>query len=228
MKVIGLTGGIATGKTTVRKMFERFGVPCIDADILAREVVEPGTSAYKKIVASFGEEILQPASGVRPIDRAKLGSVIFDNAEKRKILNKITHTAVRNRMIQLMAYYFIVGEPSVLLDIPLLYETGMDKMCSKVIVIYVPPELQLARLHERNPLLGDEAEKRIASQMSTNEKRKRTPYVIDNSGTLEETEQQVAKMFRSEFPQSRVFTLRNYILLGCSLVLAGLAYYTQA
>lgn len=226
MKVFGLTGGIATGKSTVRQMFEDQGVPCIDADVLAREVVEPGTSGFNKIRHHFGDEILQTdANGVQVIDRAKLGRIIFEDHDKRKTLNSITHKEVRNKMIQLLLYYFVKGEPSVILDVPLLYETGMDKLCHKVIVIYVPPEIQLKRLHERNPDLGEEAEKRIASQMSTEEKKKRTPHVIDNSGSLEDTKKQVDEMFHLHFPKSRIFILRNYII-GSAIVLgAGFGYW---
>merc|ERR1712000_515024 len=139
-------GGISTGKSTVRKMFESHNVPVIDADVIAREVVEPGTPSYSKIINIFGTDVLSdPVDGIRHLDRAKLGSIIFNDVSKRKQLNSITHAAVRKRMMQLLAYYFITGEPVVLLDIPLLYETGMDKMCSKVIVVYVPRDIQLER-----------------------------------------------------------------------------------
>ena len=230
MRLIGLTGGIATGKTSVRKLFqEQFKVAVIDADVIARQVVEPGTPGYRRIVKQFGDGILLPAQGqsAPQIDRAKLGALVFHDEEKRRQLNAITHAQIRKQMLKEILYYFITGEPAVLLDIPLLYETKLDRFCSKVVVVYVPPELQLERLRGRNPELfdTDEGEKRIASQMSIEEKKSRTPIIIDNSGSLADTQLQVREIYQKEFPHSRIFTLRNSLLFGF-LMLSSFLWYT--
>ena len=218
MKIFGLTGGIATGKSTVRQMFEDHKVPTIDADKVGHEIINPGTSAYKTIVKTFGKEILQSDTPQSPIDRAKLGALIFNDDAKRKQLNKITHPAIIKRIIYLIFLNFIRGEPAIIIDSPLLYEVGLDKICSKVILVYVPQELQLERLLARNPELGEQAEKRIAAQISIEEKKKRTKCVIENSGTLQQTKLLVDDMYNQIFPRSRVFTIRNILLTALATI----------
>lgn len=187
-QVIGITGSIATGKSTVSNMIKELGFTVVDADIAARVVVEPGQEAYKKIVETFGEEILQPTG---EIDRKKLGNIVFNNEEKRLQLNSIVHPAVRKWMNDQKEEAFQRGEQVVFLDIPLLYESKLTHMTDKVMVVYVDEKTQLERLMKRNELSEEEAKARINSQMSIEEKRKLADAVIDNRGSLEETKQQL-------------------------------------
>jgi dephospho-CoA kinase len=188
-QVIGITGGIASGKSSVSRFInEELGYTIIDADIAARVAVEPGQKAYNLIVESFGREILHEDE---TIDRAKLGAVIFHNEEKRLKLNSIVHPAVRNWMIAQKDRAFEQGESTVFMDIPLLFESKLTHMVDKTILVYVDPEVQLKRLMERNQLSETEAAARIASQMPLSEKRTLADAVIDNNGDLEDTKHQI-------------------------------------
>ncbi len=182
--VIGLTGGIATGKSTVTKMMKRLGVPVIDADQIARQVVEPGRSAYQAVIKQFGEDILLENG---QINRPKLGSIVFADKEKREQLNQIVHPAVRQEMLQLRDQYIERGVKSVVLDIPLLFESKLTNMVDKVIVVYVPKQLQLKRLINRDKFTEPEALQRIDAQLPTIEKAKQADAVIDNRYTKENT-----------------------------------------
>lgn len=182
--VIGLTGGIATGKSTVTKMMKRLGVPVIDADQIARQVVEPGRSAYQAVIKQFGEDILLENG---QINRPKLGSIVFADKEKREQLNQIVHPAVRQEMLQLRDQYIERGVKSVVLDIPLLFESKLTNMVDKVIVVYVPKQLQLKRLINRDQFTEPEALQRIDAQLPTIEKAKQADAVIDNRYTKENT-----------------------------------------
>lgn len=182
--VIGLTGGIATGKSTVTKMMKRLGVPVIDADQIARQVVEPGRSAYQAVIKQFGEDILLENG---QINRPKLGSIVFADKEKREQLNQIVHPAVRQEMLQLRDQYIERGVKSVVLDIPLLFESKLTNMVDKVIVVYVPKQLQLKRLINRDQFTEPEALQRIDAQLPIIEKAKQADAVIDNRYTKENT-----------------------------------------
>jgi dephospho-CoA kinase len=188
---IGLTGGIASGKSTVTRMIRELGIPVIDADQVARDVVKVGEEAYAQIVATFGRDILQ-ANG--EIDRAKLGSIVFHNEQKRKKLNAIVHPAVRRRMMAEKEAYVQSGTKTVVLDIPLLFESELTHFIDKVIVVYVDDEVQLERLMKRNGFSKEEALARIRSQMPLREKVKKADAVINNNGTVEETKQQLLKI----------------------------------
>lgn len=133
MKFVGLTGGIASGKSTVSRILENNGIPIIDADLIAREVVLPGRPAYQLIVKRFGSDVLLPDGN---IDRPKLGSIVFADEEKRKILNQCTHPYIRMEILRLFIYYWLTGEKVVVLDAPLLIEGGLDKFVNVVIVVY--------------------------------------------------------------------------------------------
>ncbi|WP_081413177.1 dephospho-CoA kinase [Aneurinibacillus terranovensis] len=191
--IIGLTGGIACGKSTVSRMLAEREARIIDADIIAREVVRPGEEAWSLIAEHFGQSILLPN---QEIDRARLGKLVFSDEKARLILNGIVHPAVRKRMRELTAHAVAEGIPLIVLDIPLLYESGLEYMVEAVVVVYCTPEQQLKRLMKRNGLSREEALRRIASQIPVEEKKKRASYVIDNSGTLEETERQVNKLIQ--------------------------------
>jgi dephospho-CoA kinase len=192
--VIGLTGGIASGKSTVSKMLKEMDITVIDADVEARLAVEKGEPAYQKIVAEFGDDILLDNEG---IDRQKLGSIIFHNSEKRQLLNGIVHPEVRARMFNKIDTANKQGEKVVILDIPLLFESKLTSMVEKTILVYVDKPIQLQRLMERNQLSKEEAEARVNSQMPLSEKIALADVVIDNNGSIEETNRQLNEILVS-------------------------------
>ncbi|MBE3556576.1 MAG: dephospho-CoA kinase [Firmicutes bacterium] len=190
---VGLTGGIASGKSTVAQWLVELGAVLIDADALVREVEAPGGLAYDAIVAYFGREILL-ADG--QLNRKALGARIFSDDAARQALNAIVHPAVQQLQRERVAQ--LEQEPGrvILLDVPLLYEIGMDAWMHKVVVVWVPREVQIARLMQRNGLTRPEAEARVKSQMSLDEKRRRADYVIDNSGSLQSTRAQTERVWQ--------------------------------
>ncbi|ODG90717.1 MULTISPECIES: dephospho-CoA kinase [Bacillaceae] len=187
-KIFGLTGSIASGKSTVSNYLKELNVPIVDADVIAKEVVEIGQPAFKKIVEAFGSEILLESG---EINRPFLGSIIFNNKEKRLQLNEIVHPEVRREMKEQADRYIKQGEPLVILDIPLLYEGNSIELVEKVIVVTVSEENQLKRLMNRNGLSKEDALLRIASQIPVKEKAARADYVINNNGDFEDTKIQV-------------------------------------
>ncbi|USK69463.1 dephospho-CoA kinase [Peribacillus asahii] len=192
-RVIGITGGIASGKSSVSTYIRELGFAVVDADVAAREVVEPGEEAYHDIVKAFGEDILLPDGG---IDRAKLGTLIFHDEDKRLRLNNIVHPAVRKRMKEQTEKAFQDGAETVFMDIPLLFESKLTYMVEKSLLIYVDEEVQLQRLMKRNDLSESEALARIHSQMPLVEKKALADAVVDNNGELEETKQQVLAILK--------------------------------
>ncbi|KUP41529.1 dephospho-CoA kinase [Bacillus halotolerans] len=189
--VIGLTGGIASGKSTVANMLIDKGITVIDADIIAKQAVEKGMPAYRQIIDEFGEDILLENGD---IDRRKLGALVFTNEQKRLALNSIVHPAVREEMLKRRDESIANQETFVVLDIPLLFESKLESLVDKIIVVSVTKELQLERLTKRNQLTVEEALSRIRSQMPLEEKVSRADNVIDNSGTREETKQQLEEI----------------------------------
>jgi dephospho-CoA kinase len=192
MKVLGLTGGIGSGKTVVGEMFARLGAEVIDADQLARDVVEPGQPALDEIVKRFGPEILLPDGR---LDRRKLGRIVFADAAARAALNAITHPRIRERMDAAVTARR-EREGVLILDIPLLYETARTTPVEKVIVAWVDPATQIRRLLDRGGLTPEEARQRIAAQIPLDEKRALADHVIDNSGSLDATRRQVEALYR--------------------------------
>jgi dephospho-CoA kinase len=186
--IIGLTGGIASGKSTVARMLLELGIPVIDADQIAREVVEIGEEAYWQIVERFGEKILQDD---KTIDRTKLGAIVFNDEEKRKVLNGIVHPAVRKKMLEQKEQYIRSGAKTVVLDIPLLFESKLTYLVDKVIVVFVDEHTQLERLMARNGFSKEEAEVRIRAQMPLREKITKADAVIDNNGSIKKTKEQL-------------------------------------
>jgi dephospho-CoA kinase len=189
--VIGLTGGIASGKSTVSNMLKEMDITVIDADVEARLAVEKGEPAYQKIIAEFGDDILLDTE---EIDRVKLGSIIFHNAEKRQLLNGIVHPEVRNRMHNQVEAAKVRGEQVMVLDIPLLFESKLTHMVEKTILVYVDRDIQLNRLMERNDLSLEDAEARISSQMPLSDKVALADAVINNNGSISETKKQVIEV----------------------------------
>jgi dephospho-CoA kinase len=182
--VIGLTGSIASGKSTVARMFREMDIPVIDADQISRDVVEPGEAAYEEIVHHFGESILQEDGS---IDRKKLGQVIFSDEDQRSRLNSIVHPKVRQEMISRREYYKQKQYAAVVLDIPLLYESNLTDYVEKTLVVYVNEKIQLERLMERDQSGPEDAKERIQSQMPVKKKADLADAVIDNNGSIEES-----------------------------------------
>jgi len=187
--ILGLTGGIASGKSTVSDYFKRCGIPIIDADVISKEIVEVGTKGLHDIVHSFGETILTESG---ELDRQKLGRMIFADPKKRTLLNQILHPTIKNKILSQKEGLEQQNAPLIILDIPLLYEANYESEVDEVMVVYVNHKTQKERLMERGQLTGEEAENRINAQMDLERKRKLADIVIDNSGTIEETYQQVS------------------------------------
>ncbi|MBB6445678.1 dephospho-CoA kinase [Bacillus benzoevorans] len=191
--VIGLTGGIASGKSTVANMCKEQGITVIDADMESRDVVEPGEKAYDQIIEHFGKGILL-ADGT--INRAKLGEIIFNNKEERMVLNGIVHPAVRERMNAKKEAAAARNEAILIMDIPLLFESKLTNLVDRSLLVYVDETTQLKRLMERNQYSEQEAISRIQSQMPLKEKRILSDRVIDNSGTPEQTRVQLYRILK--------------------------------
>ncbi len=191
---IGLTGGIACGKSTVAAMLVRRGALLVDADQIAREVVLPGSPVLAQVAERFGQAVLL-ADG--SLNRKKLGEFVFGNAAARKDLEAILHPPIRAIMKERMSRYEREHpDRLVVVDVPLLYESGLQHMFSEVMVVYVPKEIQVERLMKRDGLSPEQAAERLNAQMPIEEKKKLADVVIDNSGTLEHTERQIEEFWR--------------------------------
>ena len=206
MLKVGLTGGIASGKTYVTNLLRELGCEVLDADQVARVVVEPGQPAYLDIVQEFGRENLQ-ADGT--IDRAKLSAIIFSDAEKRARMNAIVHPRIHEAQRQWMADVAQRNPAAIaVVDAALLIESGGYKRFDKIVVVHCAPDIQLERLIARNNLPYEEAVKRIAAQMPTSEKLTYADYSIDTSGGFEQTHLQVNALY-AELQQQAAQTQRS-------------------
>ncbi|WP_426457746.1 dephospho-CoA kinase [Bacillus altitudinis] len=179
--VIGLTGGIASGKSTVSQMIKEKGIRVVDADIIAKEAVSKGSAALHQIVQTFGEEVLLPNG---ELNRQQLGAIIFSDEEKRKKLNAIVHPEVRKELLEQRDEGVSNNETFVVLDIPLLFESKLEGLVDRIIVVYTTPELQLSRLMNRNDLSEEEALNRIHSQQPLEEKCQKADRMIENTKDL--------------------------------------------
>ena len=187
MKVIGLTGGVGSGKSTVAEMFRELGATVIDADEAAHAVYAPGTPGFDAVVREFGDDFVRDGA----IDRRRLGTLVFNDAAALRRLNAIVHPLVREWMAARTVEAFDAGAEIVIQDVPLLYENDLEGLFSSVVLVYAPADVQLERLVEGRGLPRDRAESMIAAQMPIDEKRRRAHHVIDNSGTVDETRRQV-------------------------------------
>ncbi|KAJ7130805.1 CoaE-domain-containing protein [Mycena crocata] len=194
MLVVGLTGGIATGKSSVSNLLKGKRIPVVDADIIARQVVEPGTPALAKIVKFFGPEILQ-SDGT--LDRKKLGSVIFNDETKRRKLNSIVHPAVRRALLWGVIKSWLRGSKYCILDVPLLIEGPLWKWVGTIVVVNCSNEVQLERLMKRDNSSREDASSRLNSQLPIAEKVQYADHVVDNSGSLEELEAHVDSLVQT-------------------------------
>ena len=190
--LVGLTGGIATGKSTVSAMFRALGCVIIDADVLAREVVEPGEPAWHDIVTEFGEEVLQPD---RSLDRKKLGAIVFADPARRRLLEAMTHPRIRDRFarrLQELAEEGFAG--IVFFDAAVIIESGNYRNMDRLVVVITDEVTQRGRLRGRDGIGEEEARRKIASQMPVAEKAKLADHVIDNAGDRAATEVQVRRV----------------------------------
>ena len=199
--LVGLTGSIATGKSTVSRMFAHLGARVLDADQLAREVVMPGQPAYLRIVEEFGQEVVQEDG---TLDRKALGAIVFADPARRKRLEEITHPAIGLRQQRILS---VLDEEAfegiVIWDVALLFETGGVARMDRVVVVYADPDTELARLMARDGLPEDAARARMTSQMPIAEKAKHAHYVIDNSGSRADTERQVKTVYEALLAELR-------------------------
>ena len=188
--ILGLTGGIGSGKSAISAMFEELGIQVVDADIVAREVVEPGSLGLKKITEHFGDEIL---TSNRTLDRAKLRAIIFADESQKQWLNNLLHPLIRESMLsqlkQATSHY-------VILVAPLLFENGLEKYCNHTLLIDVPVDVQITRTTARDNVSVELAKQIIASQMSRADKKQKAGDILDNNRPLEEVKADVQKLHK--------------------------------
>jgi dephospho-CoA kinase len=189
--IIGLTGSIASGKSTISAMLKEKGYPIIDADLVARLVVEPGTSTLSEIERVFGDQVMNKDG---TLNREALGQLIFHEPAKRKQLNDLMHPAIRAEMLRQRDELFERGEKTLIMDIPLLFESRLQHFVDKILVVSVTEEMQLERLMQRNSLSEEEAKARIQSQLPISEKEKGADAVIYNNGSIEQSKVQLERI----------------------------------
>lgn len=195
MKTIGLTGGIASGKSVVARALQEMGAVLISADKIGHQVIEPGKAAYHNLIEAFGIGILNPD---RRINRKKLGDIVFKDPQKLQLLNQLTHPPIMQE-IKLKLAQIQQEQPAaiVVMEIPLLYETRMEKLFDQVWVVWVDRDTQIERLMARDAIDRSDAIRRIDSQMPLNEKARRADLLIDNRGSIEETVATTTRIFNN-------------------------------
>lgn len=193
MRLIGLTGGIAAGKSTVAARLAERGAIVIDADRVAREVVEPGEPALASIAARFGEHVVVDGA----LDRPALGAIVFADADARRDLERITHPAIQARVAERIAAHADDPDAVVVYDVPLLVEARVPHDFDAVVVAHAPAEVRIARLVELRGIAREEAERRVRSQASDDERLAVADVVVDTSGTMDETVAQVDALWRA-------------------------------
>lgn len=193
MHLFGLTGGIASGKSTVTRMLRELGAEVLDADVLAREVVEPGTPGLAEVAGRF-PGVVGPDGR---LDRVKLGARVFGDAAERAALNAIIHPRVREAFLEKVQALAARGVERVIYDVPLLIESGMHTWMEGVALVWVPRDVQKARLMARDGLDAAAAEARLGAQLPLDEKRPHATWLIDNSGDVAATRAQVESVWRA-------------------------------
>jgi len=191
MRLVGLTGGIATGKSTFAAALREAGAPVIDADLLAREAVRKGSPALVEIARAFGPEVIAPDG---ELDRGRMAELAFADPEARARLEAITHPAVRRAMEEETRRLAAEGHDLAFYDVPLLYEVGLDREVDCVVVVWAPRELQLARVRARDGLTAPHARMRLAAQLSIDDKAARADVVVRNDGDLEALRRKAAPL----------------------------------
>ncbi|XP_052683194.1 dephospho-CoA kinase domain-containing protein-like [Crassostrea angulata] len=223
MFLVGLTGGIASGKSTVARILkEDLGCVVIDADVVAREVVQPGTNGWKKIRQHFGSDVFLPNG---ELNREKLGQVIFNDAEKRKVLNSITHPEIYKAIAWKVVKNFLLGQHFIILDLPLLFESKkMVPFMSYTVVVNCSEEQQVQRLMARNQYSKEAAEIRIQAQMPLSEKCGLCTRIIDNSKDMKTTYLQTVQLHK-ELSKSLLYWKVRMLIALCAGSVIGLTIY---
>lgn len=193
--IVGLSGGIASGKSTVTSILRSLGAYVVDADVWARKVVEPGTPAIAEIADAFGSDVLQEDGS---LNRAALAGIVFRDLDARERLNQITHPRVREGMkSETETYLQQYPDSPIVWDVPLLFEGETRHLVDKTVLVYVDPKTQVERLADRDGLALEDAQARITSQLPIDEKREWADYIIDNRGTIEQTREQVEQVWQT-------------------------------
>lgn len=192
-KLVGLTGGIASGKSTVSKMLSQVGFPIVDADLVVHRLQQPGQPGFERLVDQFGQSILNAAG---QLDRQRLGQMAFRDANTRRELNRVMQPLIRDTIFDQINELKKAGMPAIILDAPLLLEQHYDEDCDLVVVVAVDHETQLARLMARNNYSRVEAKERVDSQMPLSQKEKLADLVIDNNGDYQQLQTQVAQLVK--------------------------------
>jgi len=192
--IIGLTGGIASGKTTVSKILKQMGIKVISADDIAHKKIKKGEKGWRRVIDEFGEEILQDDG---EIDRKKLGKIVFNNQQQRKKLEQLTHPLIITEIKEKINKHN-KSEEHLVIEAPLLYETGLEDNMDQIWVVYVDRKTQIERLMKRNNFTQKEAEQRIDSQLSLEQKKQKADIVIDNRGRKEDLKNKVKKFWEKE------------------------------
>lgn len=202
--LVGVTGGIASGKSTVARMLEELGAPVIDFDALSRSVVEPGKAAWKDIVAYFGEQVLLED---KTLDRKKISEIVFRDPEKRKKLEGFTHPRIYEDFRRLVKEY-TQKDPEVIIQVvvPLLIEANLQYLFHKLLLVYIPQEKQIERLIDRDKISREMAQNILTAQLPIDEKKGYADFIVDNSGSLEETKRQVGEVWQKlkKFQEERL------------------------
>lgn len=195
MEIIGLTGGIGSGKTTVSSILQEEGIPVIDADVIARQVVEAGKPAYREILERFGREILREDGS---LDRKRVGEIVFSDPEKLRFLNEVTHRDILTVIRQQLARWRDQGARRVFLDAALLFEVGLDQMTDRVWVVDAPDDVRILRVCARDGLSEEEVRRRISNQMPREERNRRGYRIIDNSEGREALREKIRRALTEE------------------------------
>mmetsp|Transcript_5808 Transcript_5808/g.13438 ORF Transcript_5808/g.13438 Transcript_5808/m.13438 type:complete len:246 (+) Transcript_5808:119-856(+) len=227
MRIVGLTGGIACGKSTVSKIFrDEYKLPIVDADEIAHNVINPGTGAYRKILAAFGKEHDLFVKGEHSIDRKKLGGIVFRDEVARQKLVGIMNASIAWVIAKIILWHFLAGTSVLVLDVPLLFETGMHNICHVTVAVNVSPETQLSRLKARDESGDEDAKTRIAAQkLSANDKAERADIVLDNNKgeaeLLEEISDKYEDIFHMSFMQTYFTGPVVYLAVGLSFIIGA-------
>jgi len=213
MLVVGLTGGIASGKSTVSGLIKSYGIPIIDLDQLARKVVEPGSTGLRKIQEHFSDQKDIINSNNQTLNRDRLGQIIFNDPNQRKWLDGLLHPIIRRLMVFELVKFWLSGHKICVIDSPLLIETGMWKFCGKVILVYCSEQIQIQRLKLRNQLTTSEAKSRILSQLPLKSKLTYADHIIDNSGNVIDLEHQIQSLIHKfQTSNNRLIWLLNWLI----------------
>jgi len=191
--ILGVTGSIASGKTSVATAFEKYGAALVSADQLARDIVQPGSIVLSQLVERFGKKIL---TDVGALDRERLAQIVFTDEQARDDLNRMTHPAIGRLAFERLQEHVDAGGPLVVYEAPLLFEAGAEQRVDRVLVVKIDPDIQLQRLMVRDGLNEAEARQRVNAQISQEEKLARADFMIDNSGSPEETLRQVGMLWQ--------------------------------